>query len=201
MNIQIRKLALRQSIIAAREKMPPQERLRANHAIVGTLCGLAGYRQSKTVLAYMNFGAELDAELFVRQALKDGKQVCLPKVSRETRELDIYHVGDLQRDVAPGARQIPEPLPHCAPLDDLAEIGMVLLPGVAFGRDGARLGYGGGFYDKLLARLPHHPPLVAGAFGLQVVKGIPQEAFDRKVEWLVTEHEIIACATMDNDFL
>lgn len=194
MNVQIRKLALRQSIIAAREKMPPQERLHANRVIVATLCGLSAYRQSNTILAYLNFGAELDADLFVRQALQDGKRVCLPRVNRETRELDIYCVQDLQRDVAPGAWQIPEPLPHCAPLRNLAEIEWVLLPGVAFSRNGARLGYGGGFYDKLLARLPHRPVLVAGAYALQLVEGVPQEVFDRKVDWLVTEHETIACA-------
>ena len=69
----------------------------------------------------------------------------------------------------------------------------ILLPGVAFTREGARLGYGGGFYDKLLAQMPHRPALVAGAFALQVVHEIPQEKTDRKVEWLVTEDETIRC--------
>ena len=83
----------------------------------------------------------------------------------------------------------------------LAGIDFVLLPGVAFARDGARLGYGGGYYDKLLARIdsvkktrPKHPALVAAAFSMQLVKEIPQEATDRKVEWLLTENEVIDCA-------
>jgi 5-formyltetrahydrofolate cyclo-ligase len=67
---------------------------------------------------------------------------------------------------------------------------------VAFGRDGARLGYGGGFYDKFLARLSHQPALVAAAFSLQLVEGIPQEPTDRKVDKLITEHEIIHCAAV-----
>ena len=75
----------------------------------------------------------------------------------------------------------------------LGTVDFILLPGVAFTREGARLGYGGGFYDKLLARMPDRPALVAGAFALQVVQDIPQESTDRKVEWLVTEDETIRC--------
>ena len=75
----------------------------------------------------------------------------------------------------------------------LAEIEWVLLPGVAFTRSGARLGYGGGYYDKLIASMPHIPMLVAGAYKVQVVSEIPQENTDCKIAWLVTEHETIAC--------
>jgi 5-formyltetrahydrofolate cyclo-ligase len=72
-------------------------------------------------------------------------------------------------------------------------VDFILLPGVAFTREGARLGYGGGFYDKLLAQMPHRPALVAGAFALQVVQEIPLDSTDRSVEWLVTEVETIRC--------
>jgi 5-formyltetrahydrofolate cyclo-ligase len=69
---------------------------------------------------------------------------------------------------------------------------------VAFARDGSRLGYGGGFYDKLLARISlpaaaQQPVLAAAAFTLQLRDELPQEATDRKVEWLLTEDEVIHC--------
>ena len=70
---------------------------------------------------------------------------------------------------------------------------LILLPGVAFDRTGGRLGYGGGFFDKLLAHLPRRPVLIAGAFALQVIDAVPQESTDRRVDWLVTEHETIRC--------
>ncbi len=194
MTPQIRKQALRQSIIAAREKMPSLERARASQAITHTLCGLASYREARAVLAYLNFGAEMETELFVRQALIDGKQVYLPKVNRATKQLDIYRIGDLQHDVAPGAWEIREPVAErCELLAAPGAIDFVLLPGVAFTRDGTRLGYGGGFYDKLLPGLSHRPVRVAGAFSMQVVDRLPQEPFDQKVDWLVTEHEVVAC--------
>ncbi len=195
MNIQARKHALRQRIIAARDAVLYAERLHWSRAVVDGVCVLAEYKSARTVLGYLNFGSELTAELWVQQALDDGKQVLLPRVNRASQHLDLYAVGDLRHDVAPGLWGIPEPIiARCTRFDALGDLDFILLPGVAFTREGARLGYGGGFYDKLLARVPHQPVLVAGAFGLQVVAEIPQELTDRKVEWLVTEQETIRCA-------
>jgi 5-formyltetrahydrofolate cyclo-ligase len=195
MNIQARKLALRQSIIAGRSQLAEAARAEMSGVIAARIAGLEAYRNASTVLGYMNFGAEFAAEIFVRQALRDNKQVLLPRVNRDTKQLEVYRVTDLLRDVAPGLWNIPEPLvERCARVDNLACVDFILLPGVAFGRDGARLGYGGGFYDKLLARITHQPVLVAAAFALQVVEHIPLEATDRKVQWLITEQETIQCA-------
>lgn len=194
MNIQARKQALRQSIIAAREKLPAPENLRLSRAVIGAVCDLPAYRQAQTVLGYLNFGAELAAELWVRQALSEGKRVLLPRVNRASRHLDLYKVHDLEQDVAPGLWNIREPvMERCIREEALGTVDFILLPGVAFTRKGGRLGYGGGFYDKLLAHMPHRPALVAGAFALQVVQEIPLESTDHKVEWLVTENETIHC--------
>ena len=188
------KQTLRQRVIAAREKLPASERMRLSRAVIETVCELAVYRQAQTVLGYMNFGSELAAELWVQRAFADGKRVLLPRVNRASRRLDLYQVRDLQQDVAPGFLGIREPVAErCVKEDALGTVDFILLPGVAFTHEGARLGYGGGYYDKLLARMPHRPTLVAGAFALQVVQEIPQEENDRKVEWLVTEDGTIRC--------
>lgn len=168
--------------------------MRYSRTIIQSLRALPGYTQAQTVLGYLNFGTELAAELWVAQALMDGKRVVLPRVNRASGCLDLYRVCDLEHDVAPGAWGIREPLPmHCDRFETLAQLDFVLLPGVAFTRGGARLGYGGGYYDKLLARLPHRPLLVAGAFAMQLVDELPQEATDQPVDWLVTENETIFC--------
>ena len=194
------KQTIRQRIISARERLPA--RLRAQHsaAIVRRIVQLPQYQSAHVVLGYMNFGAEFESEILAKQALADGKTLLLPKVNRATNELDMYRVTNLQRDLAPSLWNIREPLPErCPRVNALGETDFILLPGVAFGRDGARLGYGGGFYDRLIARLDaegaltHSPALVAGAYSMQVVEGIPQDATDRKVGWLVTEHETIDC--------
>ncbi|MEQ1589836.1 MAG: 5-formyltetrahydrofolate cyclo-ligase, partial [Gallionella sp.] len=108
---------------------------------------------------------------------------------------DLYWVEDLASQLAAGVWGIPEPVAErCERLNTLNEVEFALLPGVAFTRSGARLGYGGGFYDKLLAQIEHRPTLVAAAFGLQVVEDMPQEATDVKIEWVVTEQEVVDCS-------
>ena len=193
-DIQTRKQALRQRIIAARDGLATAENHRLSRCIKDGLCALQAYRTAHTVLGYLNFGSEFCAELWVQQALDDGKYVLLPRVNRASKLLDLYHVHDLQHDVAPGVWGIREPIiERCTRFDALGELDFILMPGVAFTTDGARLGYGGGFYDKLLTRLQHQPTLAAGAFALQVVDEIPQENTDRKLEWLVSECEALHC--------
>jgi len=191
---------IRQRILPQREQLPAAARAQFSAEIVRRMVQLPAYQAARTVLGYMNFGSEFKSEILIRQMLADDKTLLLPKVNRTTNELDVYCVADLQHDLAPGVYGIREPLPErCAKLDALDEVDFVLLPGLAFGRDGARLGYGGGFYDKLLMRfdaecaLAHRPALVAGAYAMQLVEGIPQETTDHKVQWLVTEHETLFC--------
>lgn len=194
MELQARKQALRQRIIAARENLAAAERRHLSQKITARLCAMPAYRMARTVLGYLNFGAELHTEAWVEQALQDGKRLLLPRVNRASRQLELYVVEDIRCQVAPGAWGIREPRPDCCEaFEALAELDFALLPGVAFSRDGGRLGYGGGYYDRLLQRLPHRPTLVAGAYTLQVLAEVPQEDTDRKVDWLVTEHETIRC--------
>ena len=192
------KQSLRQSIIALRDQLPSHERARLSRDVMERIGRMSAYLVADTVLGYLNFGAELAVEDWVRQALAEGKRVLLPRVNRASRHLELYQVKDLQHDVAPGLWGIREPVvERCVREERLGTVDFVLLPGVAFSRSGARLGYGGGFYDRLLAHMPNRPALVAGAFGLQVVEEIPQEPTDHRVEWVVTESETIHCAAPD----
>lgn len=194
------KQTLRKRIIAQREQLPADVRAAHSAAIGARICKLEIYRQARAVLGYMNFGAEFASEPWIRQVLADGKRLALPRVNRHTSQLDLYWVDDLESQLESGLWGIREPVvERCERLDSLNEVEFALLPGVAFTRDGARLGYGGGFYDKLLARQGsemgmHRPALVVAAFALQIVGQIPQEATDVKVEWIVTEAETLHCA-------
>ena len=193
------KLEIRKKLLALREQLSPDTRAACSEAISARIVKLEVYRQAGTVLGYMNFGTEFASELWIQQVLADGKRLALPRVNRHTNQLDLYWVDDLENQLEPGLWGIREPVvERCERLTTLNEVEFALLPGVAFGRNGARLGYGGGFYDKLLARQgggngAHKPALAAAAFALQIVEQIPQEATDVKVEWIITEHETIAC--------
>jgi 5-formyltetrahydrofolate cyclo-ligase len=193
-DIQARKQALRQRIIAARDNLTPTLRASSSKRIVDQICSLATYKTARTVLGYLNFGSELAIEAWIRQALTDGKRVLLPRVNRASMLLELFEVKDIDSDVAAGAYGIREPVvERCERFEALGEIDLILMPGVAFDREGGRLGYGGGYFDKLLAHLPHRPVLIAGAFAMQVVAEVPQEASDYKVDYLITENETIRC--------
>jgi 5-formyltetrahydrofolate cyclo-ligase len=194
------KQIIRKSTLSLREQLSIDARAAHSAVITERLLQLPEYRQAGTVLGYMNFGAEFASELWVARVLADGKRLALPKVNRHTNHLDLYWVEDPENQLAAGLWGIREPVvERCERLDNPNEVEFALLPGVAFTRDGARLGYGGGFYDKLLARpdvrdWAHQPALVAAAFAMQVVERLPQEATDVKVEWIITEQETIACS-------
>ena len=190
----------RKRILTLRDQLSEDARAANSMAITERLLKMPEYQQAATVLGYMNFGTEFASELWVARVLAEGKRLALPKVNRQTNQLELYWVSNLKIQLKTGMWGIREPIVElCERLDKLTEIEFVLLPGVAFSRDGARLGYGRGFYDKLLARLDaerrvgHHPALVVGAFSVQLAVGVPQEDTDRKVQWLVTENETIHC--------
>ena len=73
------------------------------------------------------------------------------------------------------------------------DLDAVLVPGVAFDRGGARIGYGGGFYDRFLARTRNGVPAIAIGFALQVVEAVPEGRIERRVDTIVTEDEVIRC--------
>lgn len=191
---QMTKLDIRKKLLSLREQFTPDVRAACSEAISARIFKLEIYRQADAVLGYMNFGAEFASEFWIQQVLADGKRLALPRVNRHTNLLDLYWVDDLESQLESGLWGIREPVvERCERLSTLNEVEFALLPGVAFTRDGVRLGYGGGYYDKLLASMTSRPALAAAAFALQIVEQIPQEATDVKVEWIITEQETIAC--------
>ncbi|MFZ3018107.1 MAG: 5-formyltetrahydrofolate cyclo-ligase [Gallionella sp.] len=186
---------IRKRILSDRERLPADIRAAHSAAITERLMQLPEYRDVAMVLGYMNFGSEFASDLFAAKVLAEGKRLALPKVNRHTNQLDLYWVEDFENQLAPGLWGIREPVvERCERLETLNEVEFALLPGVAFTCEGARLGYGGGFYDKLLADdRGRRPVLVAAAFALQIVEQLPQEVTDIKVGVIVTERETIAC--------
>jgi 5-formyltetrahydrofolate cyclo-ligase len=181
------KAALRRQLIAARDALPPATRRELSARITPQLLALDAYRQASCVFAYMSFGSEFDTAALVTDALASGRQLCLPRVDRNTRRLELHYVENPDRDLQAGTWGIREPRAECPPAD-LARIDFVLLPGVAFTPQCDRLGYGGGFYDRLIPRFASRPPLVAASFALQIRDTVPLDANDQRVDVVITEH-------------
>ena len=183
------KAELRALLHARRNALAAEDRARFSESITRTLLALDGYRVAQTVMAYMSFGSEFLTGAFVRDVLRRGKMLVLPRIDRMHDRLEVHAVGDFEHELAAGPWGIPEPRPGVCPPVVLSAIDFILVPGLAFTTQCDRLGYGRGYYDRLLASRSPHTALVAAAFSTQIVPRMPTGAHDVPVDAVVTERE------------
>lgn len=181
------KAALRARVLADRDALSSEVRAQASADITAHLVALPALAGAGRVLGYSSFGSELDTRNLLEHVIASGRCLVLPRVDRSARRLRLYVVTSLEHDLAAGTWGIREPDPDRCREVTLTDIDFVLVPGVAFDVRGGRLGYGGGYYDRLLADGAATLPCVAAAFALQVVDAVPREAHDRSMSALVTE--------------
>ncbi|HSQ79838.1 MAG TPA: 5-formyltetrahydrofolate cyclo-ligase [Casimicrobiaceae bacterium] len=184
------KRALRERVIAARDAIAPGVRALASEAIADRICALESWARARVPLLTLPFRSEWDAAPVAARALAAGKVVALPRVDANAKVLRLHRITDLARDIAPGHLGIPEPRPDC-PAIDRDTIDWILIPGVAFDARGHRLGYGGGYYDRLLPGLQRAAHRVAGAFEMQIVDTLPLAPHDCGIDTVVTERRVI----------
>jgi len=180
------KAALRQTMLARRDAADAANRSSSSQTITQKLLALPAYRVAGVIAAYASFGSEPDTSEFLARVLGDGKQLLLPRINRAQRTLELRHAIDPGADLIPGVWGIREPAERC-PLVDVIDVEFVLVPGVAFTARGARLGYGGGFYDRLLASLDRRVVRIAAAFELQMMDHLPEGPHDQRLDQVVTE--------------
>lgn len=186
-------------------------------AVVAHLRAWAGYRERGVVLAYLPLGwagvgapagvggGSGEVDLSGLWAFEEGRSLyrprtlCLPRVEWGSGRMSPAVVGDLSRDVwlgeGPGGVVVPQAGPFC-PLVGLDELELVLVPGLAFSvgsRGVARLGRGGGFYDRLLAELPRRAVALGVGWESQVVEQVPAEGHDVELAGVVTPAGIRWC--------
>lgn len=137
---------------------------------------------ASTVLLFCGVGREPDTMPLIRTLLARGQRVALP-VCLPGRRLEARVISH-EDQLVPGKFGIPEPDYGC-PAVSPDEIGAVLVPGLLADRDGYRLGYGGGYYDRWLANYQGFTAMVCP--GERLVERLPRERFDRPVELVLTD--------------
>ena len=170
------KKELRRQIRELKRAMP-NEQIDAASARLGKLfLSCPQYKQAKTIYGYLPYNQEVRTVPMLEQAMKEGKRVAVPKCYGD--EMRFIYMDDLSK-VEKGYANIPEPIADDPVADD--QTALVLMPGMAFTKDGKRMGYGGGFYDKFLASEPDHPT-VALCYDFQMVEDLPTEDYDIPVD-------------------
>lgn len=170
------KKALRKQIREQKRAMTPEQIESASQKLKELFLATDQYRRAKTVYGYLPYNQEVRTVPILEQALADGKKVAVPKIYGD--EMRFIYLVDLNQ-VEKSSFGIPEPIEDGPEGDD--PTALVLMPGLAFDEEGHRIGYGGGFYDKFLAKEPEHPT-VALCYGFQIVSELPTEEFDIPVD-------------------
>lgn len=170
------KRALRKEVLARLAALPPARRALEEELVTAAVQGTGDWGAAGLVLLYRNLPGEFSTVGLANAAWRQGKRVAMPRVAGPG--LLALHEVRTWTDLRPGAFGIHEP-PAGLPAVRAEDVDLALVPGVAWTRDGARLGRGGGFYDRLLPRLR----LAWGlGFDLQVVPSVPTEAHDARVQ-------------------
>lgn len=150
------------------------------------------YKNAKRIMCFVSNGSEVDTHPLIDRAILDGKSIVVPITVSKTKELLVSDLFSLE-ELEVGFYNIEVPKEEFLRLVNPGTIDLVLVPGVALAKDGYRVGYGGGYYDRFLARLDSSVPKIALGFDLQVVDKVPTEHFDIPVDLIVTEKGIINC--------
>jgi 5-formyltetrahydrofolate cyclo-ligase len=181
------KKATRSRVLALRDALTSEERNSKTAAISERLVALQAFVEAGTIAAYASFATEFDTGPFLKQVLARNKRLVLPRVDRDSKRIQFHFVTDLDRSLIPGPWGIREPDPTQCRIADTGDIDFMLVPGVAFTPDCARLGYGGGFYDAAIDEARTDAAKVAAAFAVQLVEDLPVEPHDQRVDLVVTE--------------
>ena len=193
------KKKLRKLFIKKRDAIHPEQKRLKEAAIEKRLFALKEFRKAGSILFYVSFRSEVNTMNCLEDAITLGKRLILPHVDTKHRRLRLFQVEDIS-ELAPGYMGIPEPKIRREREVSLGDIELVIIPGTGFDIKGSRLGYGGGYYDRLLsyeskqlAKADHHIMTVALAFEEQIGEKIPAELHDIQVDMIVTDKRVIRC--------
>ena len=170
------KKELRAMIREKKRAMTPEQIEEASGRLAELFFETEQYKSARTIYGYLPYNQEVRTVPILEQALRDGKQVAVPKVYGE--EMRFICMTDLSQ-VEKGYAGIPEPAADGPVAEDAHAL--ILMPGLAFDPQGHRIGYGGGFYDRFLAREPEHPT-VALCYAFQMLPQLDTEDFDIPVD-------------------
>lgn len=143
------------------------------------------YKAADLVFCYVDVKNEVKTAGIIENAWKNGKKVAVPKVHDE--EMKFYLIHSYEQ-LEQGCFGLQEPKTECTEVSDVPKNSVVIMPGVAFDRQGNRIGYGKGYYDKYFSKYPGIFK-IAIAFSLQIVPEIPFDRFDVKADCVITEEQ------------
>ncbi len=178
------KARLRAAVIAARRAMSGPERAAAASSVTAALLSLPQARSARTVALYVSLGTEPATDELLGAFRSGDVRVLLPVV-RDDLDLDWAIYAGVEH-LSPAARGTRAPDGELLGVDAVSGADLVVVPALAVGPDGSRLGRGGGSYDRALRRVPPGRAVVALLYDGELLPSVPSEPHDRPVTLAVT---------------
>jgi 5-formyltetrahydrofolate cyclo-ligase len=184
------KKEMRRTVKAARQAAFEAHGAGASRSLAQHGIAFAQRPPPQIVSGFLSIGDEIDVTPLLQRLRDEGYRLCLPVIEGKGKPLVFraWSPGDALAETTWGIR---EPLASAEELDP----DIVLGPLLAFDREGYRLGYGGGFYDRTLARLRALKPIVSIGIGFdeQRVDAVPRADYDEPLDWVLTPSGPIKC--------
>lgn len=183
-NVRQRKAELRSVYRRLRSQCPAEVKKELDRRLSQQFLSLDEYKSCKTLFAFVSTPIEVDTSVIISTALKDGKQVAVPKCRDKSGLMDFFYITSTDC-LKKGAFSIMEPDEAlCERVTDLSD-GLCLVPGLCFDRQGYRIGFGKGYYDRFLEEFGG--TTVGICYSRCIEKELPRGVFDRNTDILVTE--------------
>jgi len=176
------KTELRATCKALRDAIPEAERMDKSGRLCRLLFDSEIYKAAQSVFCFVGFGSEIHTRFLLAHSLASGKRVAVPRTGK-AGHMDFIAINSLE-DMQISPFGVPEPSHGAIALPDAQTL--MLLPGLAFGRDGFRVGYGRGFYDRYLSRVQTMKN-VGICFAAQLLDAVPHDAYDIAADAILTE--------------
>lgn len=178
------KAELRGRVKALLSAQTPEERRRRSLSIESRLFASKEFSGASNVAFFASLTEEVETRPMIERALREGKNVALPKTDLTTKKLSFYRIEDA-RELTPGTMGIPEPREDASRLVAPEDLDCVVVPGVVFDRAGYRIGHGAGLYDRFLKIAPGVK--IGLAYSFQLVGRVPVEPHDVRVDRVITD--------------
>jgi 5-formyltetrahydrofolate cyclo-ligase len=188
------KATIRKDILEKRKSQDPQIRVAQSRSIMRALLRRKEFQTADKILIYLSKDGEAGTDNLLGRAFELGKWVCVPVVDREKDELRVSELPGPEIDFRLGPFGVREPADEDLNFVPSDQIDLVVVPGLAFDRRGGRIGYGKGYYDRLLSRLDLRVPRIALAFDFQILDAVPQDESDIQVDIIITEKSTMDCS-------
>ncbi len=192
--MELNKEVLRKNILKIRKFIEEEERIQKSQSIISTLTNLEEYKNSETIMCYIDFKGEVITSDILNSDINRNKTICVPIISNAedgSRNIIASVLKDTESELCKGCFGIMEPKSEYIRLLEPQKIDFVIVPGVVFDEKRNRIGFGAGFYDRFLRNVRNDCVKVGLAYEFQVVDDVPVNDFDIPMDIIITEKRII----------